>query len=185
MGKPSIKGRSNHGGKFTQLHEFMMQTEAWRSLSPAERAVYVEVARVYSGSNNGFLARSVRQLADLTNINKDTAGRCLVRLQDRGFLECATPGGFSRKTPHAAEWRLTQHKCDKTGAPPTKLFLKWSAQIQKPVRNEGQTVRIRGTVIRLPEANCPKPRDGKPHLGDPIGPLVPDTYTSSHRRVVA
>lgn len=185
MGRATQKGRTPHSGRFTQLHEFMMESRAWRALSPQERAVYIEVARVYNGANNGSLARSVRQLSDLANVNKDTAGRCLARLVEVGFLERVTPGGFSRKTPHAAEWRLTQFRCDKTGAAPAKTFLKWNPENQKPVRDEGQSVRTKGTTPPLNEPDCPKSRDGKEQYKNRIGPPVPDTYTSSQGRSVA
>lgn len=158
-----------------------MDTAAWRSLSAQDRAVYVEIARVYKGSNNGFLSRSVRQLSSLANINKDTVSRCLGRLVERGFLECATPGGFSRKTPHAAEWRLTVHRCDRTGTPPTKAFLDWRPEIQNAVRNEGPPVRAKGTVTAPLEVGCPKTGDNNGNIASPTGPSNSDTYTSSHR----
>jgi hypothetical protein len=69
--------------------------------------MYLEVARLHNGRNNGSLALSVRDGAERCNINKDTAGRALHALEARGLIVCMTKGGFSRKTPHAAEWRLT------------------------------------------------------------------------------
>ena len=119
------KGRSKSGPTFSPLFHFMMETPAWRNLTTQERIAYVEVLRRYNGSNNGRIVASVRQVAEGANINKDTAGRCLQRLQDLGFLELVTPGGFSRKNRHASEWRLTAHRCDRTERPGSKSFLKW------------------------------------------------------------
>lgn len=121
------KGRSTNGGAFVQLHHFMLKTEAWRSLSAQARAVYIELAANFFGANNGFIALSVRQAAERCNISKNTAAICFETLQARGFIECVTPGGFSRKTRHAAEWRLTNYRCDKSGALPTKAFVRWRA----------------------------------------------------------
>ena len=42
------KGRSKGGGHFVQLHDWMMNSAAWQALSPAERAIYIEVARLYA-----------------------------------------------------------------------------------------------------------------------------------------
>jgi hypothetical protein len=182
MARVNKKGRSSGGGRFVALHEFMQDTPAWRSLKPSDRAVYIEVARVYNGTNNGFLARSVRQLSDLANVNKDTAGKCLIHLVDVGFLECATPGGYSRKTPHAAEWRLTQYRCDRTGAVPSKAFLQWRPKSKTRSPESGQSVRKEGTVGGLMGSNCPNPRDSKAQLAAVGRPLVSDTYTSSHRQ---
>ncbi len=125
MAKTNRKGRSSGVGPFVQLPHFMLESPAWRSLSAQEQATYLVVARAYNGSNNGRLAVSVRQIAERANVNKDTASKCLATLQARGFIECALPGGFTRKIRHAAEWRLTLYKCDLTHAPPLKAFMRW------------------------------------------------------------
>ena len=104
----------------------MLESAAWRHLTPAARAVYIEVVRLYNGRNNGFLALSVRDAAARCNINKDTAGRALEALKAHGFLDCVTPGGFSRKIRHASEWRLTAETCDRTGIAGSKAFMGWS-----------------------------------------------------------
>ncbi len=125
MSKANRKGRSSNVGPFVQLPHFLLESPAWRSLTAQEQAAYVAIAQVYNGSNNGRLAVSVRQVAERANVNKDTAGRCLATLQAKGFVECASPGGFSRKVRHAAEWRLTLYRCDRTQAPPLKAFMRW------------------------------------------------------------
>ncbi len=119
----------------------MMQTEAWRSLTPAERAVYVEVRSLFDGRNNGSLALSNREAADRCNINKDTAGRAFGRLTHLGFLEVVEKGWFNRKTPHATTWRLTDLRCDLTGSVPSKTYQNWrpDPEEKNAVRNEGRT----------------------------------------------
>lgn len=137
-----------------RLDSFMMESPAWRSLTPAQRAVYVEVRRRFNGVNNGWIALSVRDAADRCNINKDTAGRALTTLQDRGFIECVTPGGFTRKVRHATEWRLLDERCDKTGALPSKAFMRWRppAEAENKTRSENRpsTVPSFGTVMPFP-----------------------------------
>ena len=61
----------------------------------------------YNGTNNGRLGLSVRRASERCNIARGTAQRAFVELQDRGFVDCMTKGAFSRKSPHATEWRLT------------------------------------------------------------------------------
>ena len=117
--------RSRRGPPFVQLHLWMLASAAWCSLTPAARVVYVVLASRYNGHNNGSLALSARDAARLCNINKDTACRAFRELVDKGFIECVTPGGFSRKVRHATEWRLTIHGCDKTGELPSKAFTRW------------------------------------------------------------
>lgn len=123
----NAKGRSiGTYGKFVALPEFMMASEAYRSLCPLARVLYTEVARVYNGSNNGFLALSARDAAERCGVTKNTVTKPFRELIDKGFLELACAGAFSRKARHAAEYRLTLERCDRTGALPTKAFMKWS-----------------------------------------------------------
>lgn len=112
-------------GRFTALHEFMQATAAWASLSPAERAVYVELVRRYRGDNNGELVLGVREAAAACNISKNTAARAFAVLGKRGFVEVVVPAGFSRKDRVATVWRLTVHRCDVSHQPPSRAFMRW------------------------------------------------------------
>lgn len=124
--KPDSTGRSRKGDDaHFRLYDWMWRSAAWRSLSCQERVAYTEIEMRFNGGNNGRIALGARSLAEAANMSKTTAVKCFATLQDRGFVECTTPGGFSRKNPHAAEWRLTRAKCDATGGPPTKAFMRW------------------------------------------------------------
>jgi hypothetical protein len=72
---------------------YMLDSYAWHVLSPHARLAYLEVARLYNGSNNGRLAMSARRLASLLPCNKDTAARALRELEDVGSL---TPSKSAR-----------------------------------------------------------------------------------------
>jgi hypothetical protein len=148
------KGRSKTGGSFVRLDSFMMESAAWRSLTAAARVVYIEVRRRFNGVNNGWITLSVRDAAERCNINKDTARKALATLQDLGFIECVTPGGFTRKVRHATEWRLLDERCDKTGALPTKAFMRWRPE-QSPQRISRSEIKADavpsfGTVTPFP-----------------------------------
>lgn len=145
-------GRSK-SARFVKLDCFMLESPAYRSLTPAARAVYVEVAKLYNGRNNGALALSVRDAAERCRINKDTAGKAFSLLQAVGFVECVTPGGFTRKVRHATEWRLTGETCDKTGALATKAFMRWRPPVvESKIRSQtsADTVPSSGTVTLFP-----------------------------------
>lgn len=144
MARHNKTGRSKGGGQFVQLPHFMLESPAWRALSAQDRATYLAVAMVYNGFNNGRLAVGARQIAERANINKDTASKCVARLQERGFIECASPGGFSRKNPHATEWRLTLYKCDRTNALATKAFMKWRPETEErgPLVSDSRSPRF-------------------------------------------
>ena len=80
-----------------------------------------------------MLGLSVRRASERCNIAKGTAARALLELQERGFIECMKKGAFSRKAPHASEWRLTWWGCDVTGDLPSKAFMRWGREKQNAV----------------------------------------------------
>ncbi|MEP6968408.1 MAG: helix-turn-helix domain-containing protein [Pseudomonadota bacterium] len=141
MSKANRKGRSKTGPRFVQMFHYVMDSAAWRSLSPAERTVLLELARRYDGANNGRLAMSERDAARACNISRTTASNAFDRLVECGFIECTQRGAFSVKTRLAAEWRLTYHRCDRTGATPSKAFLIWKPGM-KPPQNAEHGTRI-------------------------------------------
>lgn len=95
------------GERFIRLNHALLKTEAWGSLTCAQRCVYLALCMVYNGFNNGQIGLSVRQAAKLANCNKDTAAAALKTLETRGFIERMTPGAFSLKIRHSALYRLT------------------------------------------------------------------------------
>ena len=113
-----------------RLYRWMLDCPAYLSLSCQARAVHLEIAWGHDGSNNGRLGLSVRRASERCNIARGTAQRALVELQDRGFVDCMTRGAFSRKAPHATEWRLTWWGCDVTGELASKKFMSWGREKQ-------------------------------------------------------
>jgi DNA-binding MarR family transcriptional regulator len=94
MGKKQLDARKD---RYFQLHHYMMKTDAWRNLSSAARAVYLQIGFRYDGSNNGKIAYSVRDAAGECNLDKGTASRAFKELFDRGFIEETRHGGITRK----------------------------------------------------------------------------------------
>jgi hypothetical protein len=140
-------GRSRKGPPFVWLPHFLLDSPAWLELSTFARGLLIEVLRLYNGSNNGRLGLSVRRAAERLNCSKDTAARAFRDLQRLGFLELSIQGAFHRKTSHASEWRLTLHKCDRTGQLPSKVFLRWRpTQKENRGPTKGTDGPITGTV---------------------------------------
>jgi hypothetical protein len=110
--------------RYVRLTHRMMQTQAWRSLDCVARAIYLELAALYHGTNNGSIGLSARQAAEAVHVSKDTAARAMVVLQDRGFIVATAKGRFDRLR-HATRWRLTEFKCDLTGQPASRDFESW------------------------------------------------------------
>jgi DNA-binding transcriptional regulator YhcF (GntR family) len=103
----------------------MLTCDAYLSLSCAARAVLIEIARIYDGTNNGRIALSVRTAAKRCRIADGTANRALDELTERGFIECVRRGSFGYKKRHASEWRITSKPCDVTGELSSKQFMRW------------------------------------------------------------
>lgn len=123
-----------------RLYRWLLDSPAYLSLTCQARAVLLEIARGHDGTNNGRLGLSIRRASERCNIAKGTAARALAELQERGFIECMAKGAFSRKAPHASEWRLTWWPCDVTGTLASKAFMRWGREKQNAVPKYPVTV---------------------------------------------
>jgi len=122
----NAKGRSKRGAHFVKLEHWMLQTIAWRSLPPASRTLYVELAQRYNDYNNGEISMSVREAARLLHIAKDTAAKSFHELERKGFIRRKVCGSFNWKIRHASTWILTEHSfADQL---PTKEFARWPSE---------------------------------------------------------
>jgi hypothetical protein len=119
------KQEKRKADRHVRLYHWMMRSPAWKGLPGLSRALYVELAKHYNGSNNGKIGYSARQAAEDLNITPGTASRHFRILTKRGFIEPMKKGAFSLKERHATEWRMTEFLCDVTGKPPTKDFMRW------------------------------------------------------------
>jgi hypothetical protein len=137
----------------------MLESPAWQSLDAVARAVYVEIAKRYNGSNNGTINYSVREAASALQIGKSTAHRALLRLQEHGFIVAMTVGAFSLKIRHATEWRMTEHPDNRTGSLSTKDFMRWRPEIQNSVPVAGPSV-----PVAKPIGTCGGTVNAKNHL---------------------
>lgn len=133
MAKKPYKQHKRGKQRFVQLPEWLQQTEAWATLPPGPRALYVELKRRYTGSNNGRITLSYREAAKALNVHRNTVGAWFKELEERGFIElmqghCLGPSGVGK----TSLWRLTELPSDDMKSP-SKAFASWR-QIQKPRR---------------------------------------------------
>ena len=121
-------------GRFVQLPEWLLASQAWASMKPGPRALYVELKRRYNGSNNGKIFLSHREAAKALSVGRDTVGGYFAVLLERGFLvqtrgHCLGPAGIGQ----AATYALTEDVLD--GQAATKDFMRWQwPKKQKPRR---------------------------------------------------
>lgn len=121
------------GERFVQIADWLMKTEAWETMPPGPRALYLELKRHFDGRNNGEIFLSHRDAASALNINRETAGRYFHELEERGFIAETNghhlgPAGIGQAT----RYRLTEMPY--AGASATLDFKKWQREKQNPRR---------------------------------------------------
>ena len=127
------KGRS--AGRFVMLPEWLQRSEAWATMKPGPRALYVELKRRFTGANNGQIFLSHRDAAKALNVTKDTIGGYFRDLIERRFITM-TQGGHLGPSGigQAAKWALQEETLN--GQPPAKGFMAWREK-QEPVQKIG------------------------------------------------
>jgi hypothetical protein len=138
--------RLNSSGpqKHVRLHRWMLSSPAHRSLSPAARALLVELYDLYNGQNNGEIFLSQREAARRLGVGKNLAGKAVGELKDRGFIRIQQQGSFKWKIRHATQWILTEYPY--AGQLATKDFMRWSAGPKTPSIAPSGAARSAGNV---------------------------------------
>lgn len=163
MAKHNRTGRSKGGPPFVQLFHHVLASEAWLASKPLDRAVVVQLARRYNGSNNGRLGMSVRDAAEECCADKDACGAAFKRLEERGFIECVLESGFSFKLKRAREWRLTWLRCDVTNTPPSRAYQRWTVpKIRTAAEREEQEGSDEKKIHGPERARLQSPPKGQP-----------------------
>lgn len=120
-------GKHGNGGRHVQLPEWVQASEAWATMKPGPRALYIELKRLYNGSNNGAIYLSHRNAAKAINVGRDTVATYYEELVRRGFIivtrgHCLGPEGVGQSATYA----LTETGLN--GVAATKEFMKWKKQ---------------------------------------------------------
>ncbi|WP_299601518.1 hypothetical protein [uncultured Tateyamaria sp.] len=123
--------RKRGAGRHVQLPEYLQATEAWATLKPGPRALYIELKRRYNGRNNGHIILSHREACKALNVHRNTVGSWFTELEARGFITMTQgphlgPSGVGM----AAHWALEELPTI-DGKPAIKSFTAWRAK-QKP-----------------------------------------------------
>jgi hypothetical protein len=103
------EARTEH---FTAMVRNMMETPAWRALSPCAQALYPWLRLEWHGAkanNNGRIVLSVRQAAERMRVGINTAARAFHDLQAKGFLVVKKPAHLGMKGQATSpEFELTE-----------------------------------------------------------------------------
>lgn len=127
MAKVNQTGRSISEGRFVKLPHAVMNSPGYAATRPPARAVLLEIAKRYTGFNNGSIGLSIRDAHKACRISTGTVGRAIQELEDCGLIECVEKGSFSRRRRLASEYRLLWQRCDLTSTQPARRYmqLRW------------------------------------------------------------
>lgn len=100
MRDPKRKGKGRDGGAFLATPHVLLDSPAYLGLSFSARALLTDIARQYSGSNNGKLVLCEKALRPRGWTSSATVHKCKRELLDAGFL-CETRKG---QKPNKASW---------------------------------------------------------------------------------
>ncbi len=127
MSKPKrrkvLANGRNASERFVALPHYLLRSQAWLTLAPAAKALLIQVWSRHNGMNNGEIAFSVREAADI-GLTKSVAARAFRELVERGFLSVGRESTFNLKTKEARTWRLTAEQTTTEAA--TRDFMRWS-----------------------------------------------------------
>ena len=100
MSKSKIKGSSRDGRRFVALPNVLLESQAYLAISYTSRALLLELALQYSGSNNGKLTICDKALKPRGWNSPATIHKAKRELLEYGFL-CETRKGHK---PNKASW---------------------------------------------------------------------------------
>lgn len=126
MAKSYKRHKRGEAGRHVQLPEWLQASEAWATMRPGPRALYVELKRRFNGSNNGVIYLSHRDAARALNVSRNTVGPMFRELEKRGFIRLTVaphlgPSGIGQASVWALEELATQD-----GKLAGKAFMRWS-----------------------------------------------------------
>lgn len=123
-----MKQKGRTPSRFVALPYNLLESAAWKDLSPQAALIYIEVKRRYNGSNNGDIPLSCREAAEIAHCGKGTAGKKLAELVEHGFIKPAVKGRF--RNHHASTWGLTSEPYE--GQSPTGEWKQWMQKNKMP-----------------------------------------------------
>jgi DNA-binding transcriptional regulator YhcF (GntR family) len=160
MREAGIK-RSTEG--FIKIPHYIVDSFAWRQLSPMDKATWIELAAIYNGSNNGRIAASTRVLADRMNAGKSTVARALNNLATFGFIEIVKRSRFHiNKDRSASEYRLLHEKCDVTDEIAKKTFMRVGKPHSDTLKKDEQA-HLRPSQSHQRDCMCETARENRSH----------------------
>lgn len=113
------------GEPYVRLNLYEMQTPAWQTLSPAARALLLELRAIYNPDEPNVVFLSVREAGKRLGISQKPTEKAFKELEERGWIQTKAKGGFACKVKHATSYRLTDRPGASPGEVATKDYMRW------------------------------------------------------------
>lgn len=124
---------------WTKMVRSMMETPAWRALSPTAQALYPWLRLEWKGpdnNRNGRIQLSTRQAASRLGVGINTAARAFHELQAKGFVVVTEPArlglGGEAKSPKFELTEIALPHSNHNGG--RRLYLQWKEGSDYPVQ---------------------------------------------------
>ena len=140
--KKRLQKTGRGGARFTALPDWLQASEAWATMKPGPRALYIELKRRFNGSNNGEIFLSHRDAAKALNVARNTVAAHFDDLIERGFIRLTTgphlgPSGIGQ----ASKWALEEEPTP-DGRPAGKAFMRWTKKQKPRAKTEPPRLKI-------------------------------------------
>lgn len=155
------KRNEERGEHWTKLVRTMMETPAWRALSPTAQALYPWIKFEWKGpkaNNNGKISITVRQAAERLGVANDTAAKAFQELQAKGFLHVTEIARLGvQGTAQSTTYELTEIPVPGSDSHSgRRLYMTWREGADYPV--------VKATIHRAKAPPkkakpCPKNKD--------------------------
>lgn len=149
MTRRSRKNRIANSERFFQMHNWLLNSGAWKATNVYERSLYFELKQRYNGSNNGDIAMSHREAQAALNCSDKPVKAAFKGLIEKGFIRAAQVGSFHWKANHtpggrSTRWILTEYPVDLPvrSLVPEKTFMRWRPDQIKNARCDESTPMV-------------------------------------------
>ena len=118
--RAKLKGRKQ-SGSFTALPHAVQESANWCACGKPARALLVDIARQYRGTNNGDLCAAVTTLKPFGWTRGETISKLLRELRHYGLLQLTRQGGLNRPSLYAITWQPIDECGGKLDAKETRV----------------------------------------------------------------
>ena len=141
-------------GHFIRIHDEIMESAAYRDLSPVARALLFELCRLFKGHNNGDIFLSEEDAQIVVGKARNTIRKAFKDLESHGFLILTEQARYTQGRAYAYEITFYANK----GHIPCDRWRDWNPDTPLAVRRRQSKAELRKSRAKLPGKPATPPR---------------------------